>query len=192
MARPLPVLKSPRLILRIGEERDVPAILRFYNENRAHLEPWWPRFQPTFFTERHWRQAVRNNANDFQEDRAVRFFLFPLDEPYRVIGLANLNQVVRGVLHGAVLGYGLAADRQGQGLMVEACRRVIDYAFDDMRLHRVSADYVPHNLRSAAVLKRLGFAVEGYARDYLLINGRWEDHVRTGLVNPRWKPDQSS
>jgi ribosomal-protein-alanine N-acetyltransferase len=104
----------------------------------------------------------------------------------------NLNQIARGVLHRAVLGYGLAADRQGQGLMVEACRRVIDYAFDDLRLHRVSADYVPHNVRSAAVLKRLGFTVEGYARDYLLINGRWEDHVRTGLVNPRWKPDPSA
>ncbi len=45
------------------------------------------------------------------------------------------------------------------------------------RLHRVMATHLPENLRSARLLRRLGFAVEGYARDFLQINGRWRDTV---------------
>jgi ribosomal-protein-alanine N-acetyltransferase len=49
------------------------------------------------------------------------------------------------------------------------------------------ANYMPHNRRSGNVLKRLGFVVEGYARDYLMINGKWEDHIFTSLINPHWR-----
>jgi len=52
-------------------------------------------------------------------------------------------------------------------------------------VHRIHANYMPHNRRSGAVLRRLGFVVDGFARDYLQINGRWEDHVLTSLINPR-------
>ncbi|MBE9234176.1 30S ribosomal protein S5 alanine N-acetyltransferase, partial [Cuspidothrix issatschenkoi LEGE 03284] len=51
------------------------------------------------------------------------------------------------------------------------------------------ANYMPHNRRSAKVLKRLGFVVEGYATDYLMINGQWEDHILTSLTNPHWRSD---
>jgi ribosomal-protein-alanine N-acetyltransferase len=40
-------------------------------------------------------------------------------------------------------------------------------------------------VRSGRLLGRLGFVIEGYARDYLLVNGRWEDHVLTSLINPQ-------
>jgi ribosomal-protein-alanine N-acetyltransferase len=87
-------------------------------------------------------------------------------------------------LQAADLGYGLDARHQGQGLMTEALRTACDYAFSAMGLHRIQANHLPENLKSAAVLRRLGFVVEGYARDYLLINGRWRDHVLTALVAP--------
>jgi len=52
----------------------------------------------------------------------------------------------------------------------------------------VMANFMPHNTRSNAVLRRLGFIVEGYARDYLFVNGTWRDHVLTSLTNQDWKP----
>ena len=69
--------------------------------------------------------------------------------------------------------------------MTEALRLGIRYMFDEMHLHRISANYMPHNTPSAAVLKRLGFTVEGYARDYLQIEGRWQDHILTSLLESR-------
>ncbi len=71
--------------------------------------------------------------------------------------------------------------------MTEAVGRGIDFAFGQMNVHRIMANYVPSNLKSAAVLNRLGFVVEGYARDYLCLNGTWQDHVMTSLTNQNWR-----
>jgi [ribosomal protein S5]-alanine N-acetyltransferase len=74
-------------------------------------------------------------------------------------------------------------------LMTEGLRVACTYAFNAMGLHRIQANHLPENLRSASVLRRLGFSVEGYARDFLLINGQWRDHILTSLVAPRESPD---
>jgi ribosomal-protein-alanine N-acetyltransferase len=71
--------------------------------------------------------------------------------------------------------------------MTEALSIAINYVFEELNLHRIMANYMPHNRRSGNVLKRLGFVVEGYARDYLMINGKWEDHIFTSLINPHWR-----
>lgn len=55
-------------------------------------------------------------------------------------------------------------------------------------MHRIMANYMPHNQRSGALLARLGFEREGYAKDYLLIDGKWQDHVLTALTNKEWLP----
>jgi len=65
----------------------------------------------------------------------------------------------------------------------------LDFVFREMHLHRVMAAHLPENERSAAVLKRLGFQPEGLARDYLLIGGRWRDHVLNSKLAPDWRPD---
>ncbi len=73
-------------------------------------------------------------------------------------------------------------------MMSEALSRAIPFVFDAFRLHRIQANYVPTNERSGRVLRELGFVVEGYARDYLFVGGRWRDHVLTALINPAAPP----
>ena len=46
---------------------------------------------------------------------------------------------------------------------------------------------MPSNERSARLLHRLGFVIEGHAKKYLLINGQWEDHILTSLTNENWR-----
>jgi ribosomal-protein-alanine N-acetyltransferase len=67
--------------------------------------------------------------------------------------------------------------------MSEALERAIRYLFDDLLLHRIEANHMPSNTRSAKLLARLGFEREGYARDYLFIDGAFRDHVLTSLTN---------
>ena len=62
------------------------------------------------------------------------------------------------------------------------------HAFETLQLHRVTANYQPTNERSAKLLRRLGFVVEGYARDMLYMRGTFRDHVLTSLANPAWQP----
>ncbi len=92
--------------------------------------------------------------------------------------------IIRGIFQACFLGYKLDERSQGHGYMTEALTAAIDYLFTTQRLHRIQANYMPHNQRSAAVLRRLGFTIEGTARNYLFIGGQWRDHVLTSLVNP--------
>ena len=53
-------------------------------------------------------------------------------------------------------------------------------------MHRIIAAYLPHNQRSGRLLERFDLVVEGYARDYLRIDGEWQDHILTSLINHNW------
>ena len=117
----------------------------------------------------------------------MRLFLFPNDEPARIIGSAHYSVFNRGAAHHCYLGYALAENAQGKGYMFEALQSANAYVFSTLNLHRIMANYMPRNQRSGNLLKRLGFTVEGFARDYVMINGQWEDHLLTSLTNPGWR-----
>ena len=183
------MIRTPRLELRLPAAEDVPQVVRFYAENREHLTPWSPAWPANFFTEEFWQDQVEQRAQELQAGLGARLFVFKLSDPALVIGNVSLTQVVRGPLQQCVLGYGLAAGEQGHGYMLEAVLGAVRYAFDELRLHRVEASHMPANERSASLLRKAGFVTEGRAHAYLLINGRWEDHVTTALVNPNWSAD---
>ncbi len=183
-----PTVVSDRLTLRLLAPADVPAVLAYQVANAAHLAPTSPLPPPGYLTEAFWRERVERDRADAADGRAVRFFLFPNGEPGRVVGNLAVNNITRGAAFFCDLGYALAANRQGQGLMGEAVAAAVRYAFADLGLRRVKAAYLPGNKRSGRLLRRLGFAVEGYARDYLLIEGRWQEHVLVGKTNPDWFP----
>jgi len=66
--------------------------------------------------------------------------------------------------------------------MTAAVRTVITFAFDTLRLHRLEAACIPTNNASIRLLEKTGFVREGYARDYLCINGIWQDHLLYGRL----------
>jgi ribosomal-protein-alanine N-acetyltransferase len=180
-------IETERLILRLPELNDAGEIAAYYRENQHHLQPWSPRWPPDVRTEEFWREQVPQRHADVTDGTAVALFLFEKRAPRRIAGNLSLTQIVRGAAQRCTIGYGLAARAQGQGLMVEAVRAAVAYAFDDLRLHRVTASYLPRNRRSADVLRRAGFQIEGYAKDYLRIDGRWEDHIIAAITNPAWQ-----
>ena len=183
-----PLITTSRLILRLAGNGDIPGLLRFYRHNIDYLAPTSPLLPPNFLTEAFWLEQVGRNNDDFDQRRAVKLFIFDKNEPATVVGQISLNNIVYGAAYYCDLGYSLGEDRQAQGLMSESAVAVIRYTFDELGLHRVKAAYLPSNERSGRLLRRLGFVVEGYARDYLLIQGRWQDQILVGLTNPDWCP----
>jgi [ribosomal protein S5]-alanine N-acetyltransferase len=182
-----PVLNTPRVIVRFAEAEDVPQVARYFRDNREHLAPSRPLVGEEFFTEGFWHAQVRANLAEFREGKSVRLFFFDRARPEHVIGNANFTQVFRAPAHSCTLGYGLDKAYEGRGMMREALEASLAYMFGEQNFHRIQANYVPRNERSGGLLRRLGFVVEGYARDYLLLNGRWEDHILTSKTNPDWK-----
>jgi ribosomal-protein-alanine N-acetyltransferase len=177
---------TKRTIVRTAEQDDADAVLRFYTENRERLRPFDPERAPIFYEERFWRMQIQRNVDDLAADRALRLFIFAAEDPGRVIGNISFSNFVRGIGQYCTLGYSIGGEDEGKGLMSEALRAAMRHAFQTLNFHRIEANYMPHNVRSGQLLRRLGFAVEGYSRDYLFINGRWEDHVRAAIINPDW------
>jgi len=183
-----PVLTTPRITLRLPDVEDAEAIARYFGDNREHLSSTRPRMGAEFFTAEFWRSQASACRSEFRADRSLRLFLWENAEPERVLASANFTQFVRGAAQYCVLGYGIAADREGRGFMQEGLEAAIAYVFDELNMHRIMANYFPWNRRSGALLRRLGFTVEGYAHDYLFLDGAWQDHILTSRINPSWRP----
>ncbi len=182
----VPRLEGVRTVLRLAHLDDVPTIIDYYIENKIHLAPFEPLRSSTFYTKSYWYEQVKQSLVEFNADRSLRLILLHKEDS-KIIGTVNFSNFVWGVFQSCTLGYSLAEAAQGKGYMTEALEVAIDYVFGELNMHRIMAAYLPHNQRSGNLLKRLGFVVEGYARDYLLINGQWQDHILTSLINPEWE-----
>ena len=178
-------LRTERLWLHNGHEGLAEALCDFHLRNRAHLQAWDPPTPADFYTVARQAERIQMAIANFNDGSGLRYWLSPLNDANQVIGSVHINQVSRGAFHNAMLGYSLDAKLQGQGLMHEALSAAIAEAFSPrFNLHRLQAAYQPTNVRSAAVLARLGFEQEGLARDYLFINGAWRDHCISALRIP--------
>ncbi|HEY9634571.1 MAG TPA: GNAT family N-acetyltransferase [Coleofasciculaceae cyanobacterium] len=183
------ILESERTILRLAQRHDVPAIIDYYTSNKVHLAPFEPKKCQDFYTDSYWYFEVKGRLDAFNTGQSLKLFLYKKGNLNVIIGSINFTNFVRAVFQSCTLGYSLAAVEQGKGYMTEALKVAINYVFTELNLHRIMAAYLPHNQRSGLLLKRLGFVVEGYARDYLMINNQWQDHILTSLINPNWQSD---
>lgn len=179
----LPILETERLRLVPLQPGMEQPMIEYSQTNEAHFRPWnAPPVQGEYSPER-WTTLCAHSAHDFEMGRGYRFILQRRDLPGTPIGVANYSQVSRGPFQACFLGYQIARDCEGQGLMREALTAGNRFIFETACLHRIHANYIPTNVRSGRLLARLGFTIEGYAKDYLFINGAWQDHVLTSLSN---------
>ena len=169
---------TERLTLTPVSSADGATFHAYWVNNRAHLQPWSP-IREGLDTLAYWDAWAERAAAAEQAGTAVHF---GIDYEGSMIGQINLTAIVRGAFQACYLGFSLAADRQGKGYVREAAKSIIAFAFDDLGLHRIMANHMPENVRSAATLAALGFQKEGFAQAYLCIAGTWRDHVLTALT----------
>lgn len=186
---PIVRLTTDRLVVRLISERDDWRLADYYGENRAFLKPWEPVRDESHCSPSGWQARLGLIGEMHRQGNAFYFAIMDREEN-EVRGVANFSNLVRGSFHACHLGYSLGKKWQGQGMMFEALQRVILYMQRQQHMHRIMANYMPHNQRSGALLARLGFEKEGYAKNYLLIDGRWQDHVLTALTCKQWTPQR--
>jgi len=182
----LPILQTERTTLRVPERKDVPKICKYYLQNRQFLAPYEPVRSEKFYTKKYWNDRVKQSRDEFYADIACRFFIYAKTDNEPIIGAINFTMIERGPSDSCRLGYGLSREYEGKGYMSEALQAGIHFVFETLNIHRIDACYMPKNVRSGRLLERLGFEVIGLARDYLFIDGQWEDHLLTCLLNPKW------
>jgi len=176
-----PTIRAERVMLRAPVLSDYAQWARLREESRAFLAPWEPIWPIDDLTKLAFRRRIRRYQREIRNGTGYPFFVFSPDEETLLGGL-TLAQIQRGVTQSAVLGYWMGARHAGKGLMAASVRAVIGYAFDTLHLNRIEGACLPHNAASTGLLERVGFTREGYARKYLCIDGRWQDHVLYGLI----------
>ncbi|PSW18414.1 30S ribosomal protein S5 alanine N-acetyltransferase [Photobacterium sanctipauli] len=175
---------------RLISPKDVKAITSYYQRNRAFLKPWEPLREEAFFTEAGWERRLEQ-LMQLHKHQLAYYFVIQEKGSKEIAGVVNYSNLVRHPFHACHVGYSLDQHWQGQGVMSQALEATVQWMFNEQNFHRVMAAYMPRNARSAAVLAKCGFEAEGRAKDYLLINGNWEDHILTARTNPHWVEHQA-
>ncbi|SEN46450.1 GNAT family N-acetyltransferase [Lihuaxuella thermophila] len=177
-------LRGQNVFLKFLELSDAEALLRLELKNRDFFQRYTALRDDDFYTLEGQRDRIRKNNELKNLDRLYSFGIYLL-ETGELIGNITLSEVVRGALQSGWIGYALDQDHNGKGYMTEAVRLVVSYAFDVLRLHRIEAGVMPHNLASIKVLEKAGFHQEGIAKKNVKINGRWEDHQILAIINEK-------
>jgi [ribosomal protein S5]-alanine N-acetyltransferase len=179
-------LPASRVYLRPPEVADWAPWAELRAASRDFLTPWEPAWAADELTRASYRRRLRRLQRDARDDLAYAFFLFRRDGDALIGGL-TLGNVRRGVTQSCSVGYWIGRPYARKGLMSEGLAAALPFVFEQLRLHRLEAACLPTNIASQGVLGRCGFQREGYARQYLRINGQWSDHLLFALLAEEWR-----
>ena len=184
-----PRLNHGRVYLRPARQNDWQAWSELRGGSRHFLMPWEPAWSNDALTRAAFRRRLHTYEAEWNRGTGYSFLLFRAEDDV-LIGGVTLSNVRRGVAHSASLGYWVGEAFARQGYMSEALTAALDFAFDRLALHRIEAACLPSNEASQALLHKIGFMEEGYSREYLRINGRWQDHRLYAILksDPRFRP----
>lgn len=174
-------LEGDEVTLRPIEENDIEFIERCANDSQV------------------WRYAL--DSNPMNREQGTEFFenvvsdtdgveclVYDDEEP---LGLVSLTESQYGPdetfrSRAAELAYWFAPEHHGQGYGSDAATRMIQYAFEDRNLRRVSARCGSFNDASVGLLESLGFEHEGTLREAAWFRGEYHDMLFYGLLRDEW------
>ncbi len=167
--------QEPTIVLRPLRPSDEQEWQRVRQANTAHVQPWEPTLPPgadpggpvSF------RQFVRDLDQEARADRALPWCI---DVGGHIVGQVHVFGIVRAAQQSGAVGYWLDAGHSGRGIATRSLALAIDHALGAAGLHRIEVNIRGDNLRSLAVVERLGLRDEGVRERFLHIDGQWRDH----------------
>jgi ribosomal-protein-alanine N-acetyltransferase len=174
------IVRGGGVYMRPAEMRDFDEWAALRERSRTFLSIWEPVWPADDLTRAAFRRRIRLHAEEMNRDEAFPFLVFRDDDT--MLGGLTVGQIRRGVAQTGTLGYWMGEPYAGRGYMSAAVRAVTNFVFSTLRLHRLEAACLPHNKASMHLLESVGFQREGYARSYLRINGRWQDHILFAMI----------
>ena len=171
----------PDAALVLLEERHAAEIYQVVNRDRDYLSEFLPWVDMTH-SPADIAQFIRRALEQFARNEGFHAGILLGQRICGFIGLKPIDWLNKKV----EIGYWLAEDCQGKGLMTDACRAVIDYAFAQWKLHRVEIRVAVGNRKSSAIPQRLGFALEGVQKHAQRHRNDWFDIEMYGLIADQW------
>ena len=184
---PTPVLTGAHVVLRPPRSRDFEPWRALRRGSRDFLKPFEPRWTDADLNRQAFGTRLLRGRNEAKRGTDFSFLIFETsDRTETLVGGLTVSNIRRRAAQYANLGYWMGEEFAGRGLMTEAVGLLLPFYFDTLGLHRLHAAFLPHNAASRRVLEKNGFREEGYAENYLQIDGKWADHVLFALTRERW------
>lgn len=180
-SEPVPAISGNLVYLRAPQSTDHGEWAALREASRAFLTPWEPTWPSDDLSRSAFRRRLKRYVEDQRSDLAYAFLIFRAAD-HAMVGGLTLANIRRGVAQAGSIGYWVGSAFARQGIMTAAVRALIPFSFGTLRLHRLEAACIPTNAASIRLLETTGFTREGYARDYLCINGAWQDHLLYGRI----------
>jgi ribosomal-protein-alanine N-acetyltransferase len=185
---PALTVTGDRVTLRVPQTNDFEEWAALRGASRDFLVPWEPTWPADDLSRGSFRRRIKRYAEDQRNDLAYPYFIFR-NADQKLVGGLTITNIRRGVAQAGSLGYWMGAGYARQGFMTAAVRVLLPFAFSTLKLHRLEAACIPENAASVRLLEKTGFVREGYAREYLCINGIWQDHLLYAQVrHPEDRP----
>jgi [ribosomal protein S5]-alanine N-acetyltransferase len=163
------LIRPPQLI-------DFQQWLSVRSGSRPFLQPWEPTWPSDDLTSAAFSRRILRYSREIDRDESYPFFIFRASDNALLGGL-NFTNIRRGAASMAALGYWMGKAHAGQGHLTAALNLMVPTVFTSLKIRRIEAACLPDNKASLRVLEKVGFVQEGYARDYLAIDGVWRDHL---------------
>lgn len=180
-----PVLQDTGLRLRLPGNSDFAAWQNVRAASRSFLSPFEPKWHELELTKKSYLKRVRLCSERAAAHSEVSLFIFTFTEDSKkeqFVGGITLSNIRYGAAYHANLGYWLGKEQTGKGYMNRAVALILPYAFGALKLRRIHAACLPQNESSKKVLVKSGFIEEGFAKNYLQINGEMRDHILFGMT----------
>lgn len=174
--------ETNRLSLRTIEENDFPFLKKYLLKNKNFLSQWEPQREDSFYEDAAILQRLEDEIISDSKESQLSLYVSIIGTK-EIIGNVTLSNIIRGPFQSCYIGYKLDESEINKGYITEAIENVIDIAFNDLKLHRIEANIMPRNMSSIKVVEKLGFDYEGLSKEYLKINGVWEDHAHYVILN---------
>ena len=174
-------ITGQKVILRPPQYSDWKAWADERKKNKLYLQPWEPLWSINELERSSFVKRVRMFERLSHNDQAYSFLIFTSDNE-DFIGEVNISNVQRGIIQSCTIGYWIAKDCEGKGMMSESLELVKEFIFNELKLHRIEAACLPHNIPSLKLLLKNGFIKEGTARKLLKINDKWQDHTVLSFI----------
>lgn len=175
---------TERLILKIPSTDDVQEIRDFLYRNRSCFEKYEPVVPENYYTLDFQQNLIKCELQLALKLSSVRFYVVLKEAPKTIIGTVCLHNITKMPYFTSEVGYKFDVSYQHRGYAKEALAMLLSIAFDTLGLHTVFARCMPENRASRRLLLSTGFFEEGLERDSILIQGKWEDHIRYAIINP--------
>ena len=172
-------LETGRLILRPLDRTDTHPYARMLADRRV-----WTFIPPVY-----WRAGPRNRIRTWRSriraGQAYHFVIRTRDDN-KFVGEIALHHLDWENKNGEI-GYHLVRQHWGKGFATESAQRICDWAFRELRLHRLEAETTEGNRASDGVLKKLGFHLEGRRPEQVWIGGKWRASLEYGLLKAHFR-----